>query len=389
MIRRYLGAVAVVAAGSALAVFIAASGPDMQLQSRTRQVPAVRTMQVSMQTVRMTVTTHGVVRPKTESDLTPEVEGRVVYLAPMMVSGGFFAKGDILVKIDRVSYELAYEQSQAHLATVRSELEIAEKSYQRRQELVVRESISQSQYDDAQNRVTVARASLREAVARVALAERDLERTRLTAPYDGRVRTERIAEGQFVRRGESIATLYSVDFAEVRLPIDDEDLAFLPLSLAEAVGERRAMLKVILRAKFAGAEHSWEGRVVRTEGEMDSKTRMFNVVAEVEAPYQQAGDRPPLTAGLFVEAEIFGHEFENVVVVPRSALQAENQLYIVSADQRLVFRDADILRVTSDSAFIGGGVEDGETVCLSALHGNVLEGQLVRPQTASVVSATL
>ena len=92
--------------------------------------------------------------------------------------------------------------------------------------------MSESSLDGARNRLAIARASLREAKARVARAERDLERTRLIAPYDGRVRTERVDAGQFVNRGEAVATLYSIDFAEVRLPVHDDDLAFLPLSLA-------------------------------------------------------------------------------------------------------------------------------------------------------------
>ena len=377
-IKRYLGPAAVVMAGIALAALIIATGPEVDTESRPEEIPAVRTMQALAQAVRMTVTTYGTVVPKTESNLVAEVSGRVVAVAPSMVSGGFFAEGDVLVEIERIDYEVALEQSRANLASAQSELANAEKAYERQQELRVRQSVSESQRDDAFNRRAVARASLREAAARMARAERDLERTRLTAPYDGRVRTERIDAGQFINRGESIATLYSIDFAEVRLPVRDEDLAFLPLSLERVTTTEGAMPKVVLRAPFAGVERSWPARVVRTEGELDAKTRMINLIAQVATPYEQPGDTPPLTVGLFVEAEIIGRTFKDVVAVPRSALQAGGLLYVVAVDGRLEFRDVELLRVTGETAYLRGGVAAGETICLSVLN-QAIEGQRVRP----------
>ena len=382
LIKRYLGPAVVVVAGVALAVLIVATGPTLDTQSRPEEIPAVPTLQALPQPVRMTVTAHGAVMPKTESSLVAEVSGRVVSVSPAMVSGGFFDAGDVLVEIERIDYEVALEQSRAHLASAESEMANAERAYQRQSELSETRSVSESQRDDALNRLTIARASLREANARIARAERDLERTRLVAPYDGRVRTERIDAGQFVNRGESIATLYSIDFAEVRLPVRDEDLAFLPLSLARTTNEENTMPQVVLRAAFAGVERSWRASIVRTEGELDPETRMVNLIAQVARPYDQPEDTPPLTVGLFVEAEIFGSTFDDVVVVPRSALQAGDRLYVVGTDGRLAVRDVDVLRVTGEAAYLRAGIEAGETICLS-IPTSAIEGQRVRPVGAS------
>lgn len=378
VIRRYLGPAVVVVAGIALAALIIATGPDLDTQSRPEEIPAVQTMEALPQPVRMTVTAHGTVMPKTESSLVAEVSGRVISVSPAMVSGGFFAEGDVLVEIERIDYEVALEQSRANLASAQSELVNAEKAYQRQDELTETQSVSESQRDEALNRLTIARASLREAKARIERAQRDLERTRLVAPYDGRVRTERIDAGQFVNRGESIATLYSIDFAEVRLPVRDEDLAFLSLSLARTTGSESTMPEVVLRAPFAGLARSWPAIVVRTEGELDPDTRMVNLIAQVARPYDQPGGTPPLTVGLFVEAEIIGRTFDDIIAVPRSALQAGERLYVVDADGRLASRDVDVLRLSGQTAYLRGGIVAGETVCLSFLTG-AIEGQRVRP----------
>ena len=386
-LKRYFGPVVVVAGGVVLAIVIVATGPEVTVQPAVDRAPVVETLRVRSETVRMSVAAHGTVVPKTQSNLVAEVSGRVVSVAPAMVSGGFFVKGDVLVEIERLDYDVALERARANLASAESELDNAGKAYERRRELTESDSISQSQHDDAQNRLAVARASLRAAAAQVSRAERDLERTRLVAPYDGRVRTERVDAGQFVNRGEAVAALYSIDFAEVRLPVRDEDLAFLPLSIGRAVEDGDATTPVILRASFAGKDRTWHAKIVRAEGELDPQTRMVNLIAQVEAPYDQPGDAPPLTVGLFVEAEIVGTEFEGVVKVPRSAMVAGERVRVVTPDNRLEFRSVGVLRRTGDTIFLSGGVADGESICLSELP-IATEGQRVEPASRVVETNT-
>lgn len=379
--RRNLKVIAIILGGVLLAALIVATGPDIEIQAERQRIPSVPTMSVSTRTIRMTIESQGTVAPNVESDLVAEVAGRIVAVAPSMVAGGFFAKHDMLVQIEPVDYEAGLGEAAARLASARSELTNAEKYFERQQELATRESISQSQYDEARNRLTVAQAAMRQAVIGRARAERDLARTRLAAPYDGRVRTKRVDVGQFVRRGEVIATLYSIEAAEVLLPIRDEDLAFLPLSLAEAAQGAGKQPRVLLRARFAGGEREWEGSIVRTEGELDPATRMVNLIARVEAPYRQAGGLP-LVAGLFVRATIFGHRYDGIAAIPRSALQGGGRVYVVGPGDRLEFRTVDVLRVENDTAFLRSGLAEGETICVSALR-EAIDGQQVRSTPAA------
>ena len=366
----------VLAVGVGVAALIVATGPTTVKQPSRPDTPVVQATPVQPRWVQMTVRAHGEVMPKTESNLVAEVAGRVVNVAPAMVSGGFFAKGNVLVEIESVDYKVALEQARAHLASRRSELDTAEKDFGRLEELAETQFVSESVRDAASNQLAVARATLRSAEASLERAERDLARTRITAPYDGRVRTERVDVGQFVNRGETIASLYSIDYAEVRLPVRDVDLAFLPLSLANRQSGEPPP-KARLRAEFAGAEHFWVADVVRTEGELDPLTRMVNIVAQVPKPYEPAGASPPLTVGLFVEAEIFGNWVEDVFVVPRTALQEGGKVYVVAEDGRLSFRDVTLLRRTGETVYLQGELASNEVICLSPLA-NAVEGQRVR-----------
>ena len=384
MIKRFLLPIVIIAGGFALAGIIVATGPKLEQLPPPNNAPIVRTWRADAETVQLTSITHGTVLPRTESELIPEVSGRVISMSDSMVSGGFFSEGDILLQIDPLDYEVALEQARAALASAESELDNADRAYKRQLDLAKRQSASQSQQDDAQNRLRFAQASLREAQARLSRAERDIQRTKITAPYDGRVRSERVDIGQFVTRGQAIASLYATDMAEVRLPIHDEELAYLELPLAGS--DLSAQPTVLLRARFAGADHTWEGKVVRTEGELDPQTRMINVIAQVDSPYEQI-DKPPLAVGLFVEAEIIGTQVNDVFILPRSALQANEQVYVINSENRIEFRDVDILRIVDEDVYIKSGFSIGDTICLSTLT-NAIEGMQVRPVDEAGLAAS-
>ena len=189
------------------------------------------------------------------------------------------------------------------------------------------------------------------------------------------MRSERVDTGQFVRRGTSLGTIYAVDFAEVRLPIQDEELAYLDLSLApddDAPGT-----PVLLHARFAGSDYTWEGSVVRTEGELDAASRMVHVVARVADPYRARDGRPPLSVGMFVDADILGTTITDAVRLPRSAMRGDDQVMVVVDGNRLQLRQVDVLRRERDDVLISSGLSAGELVCVSPLPATV-DGMRVR-----------
>jgi len=140
--------------------------------------------------------------------------------------------------------------------------------------------------------------------------------------------------------------------------------------------------EVQLRAEFAGEPRTWIGRIVRTEGEIDAKSRMVHLVARVEDPYGQNGTTgsAPLAVGLFVDAEIQGRRVENVFVLPRTALRTDagsDLVYVVDAGDRLRFKTVDVLRAKREDVVIGGGLRPGDRVCVSPLAAAV-DGMAVR-----------
>ncbi|MEE9253764.1 MAG: efflux RND transporter periplasmic adaptor subunit [Pseudomonadales bacterium] len=335
----------------------------------------VRVLEVTPKQVKLSVHSQGTAVPKTQSELVPEVSGRVTWISPSLVAGGFFETGEVLLKIDERNYRTAVERSRANVSRAEAEYEHARFEHGRLVQLEKRQLTSRSAMEGALRTMRVAEASMSDASAALEQAEFDLERTQIQAPFTGLVSTERVDLGQFVSRGNAVATLYASGTVEVRLPIADHQLAYLNLALGHrGLIDISVAPPVTLTADYAGKIYTWEGHVVRTEGQIDAKSRMVNVVASVDNETAET----PLTVGLFVEAEIEGRLAEDVVVLPRNALRNGNQVLVVDDDDRLRYRDVKPLRMYRDQVLIREGLEAGERVCISPLQ-TVIDGMPVEP----------
>ena len=230
-----------------------------------------------------------------------------------------------------------------------------------------------------------ARARLKAAEANLTLARIKRSRCELRAPFAGRLQSKNIGLGQFIQPGDKLARIYSTDVAEIRLPLSSSQLGFLDLPLGapelEPFDKAQDRLgrgpKVSLSAQFAGKMQTWEGRIVRTEGTLDESTGVLYAVAEVQAPYQQKDNRPPLLSRLFVQAEIEGKAMQGVFVLPQLAMNASQEVLLVDAGQKLHIRRVDVLRNEPDRILVKGGLNAGDRLVISGIDVPV-EGMTVR-----------
>ena len=209
------------------AFVLVATAPSVENVVPERSLPAVRVRDPEPTRLRLRVRSQGTVAPRTESALVPEVSGRIVWVAPSLVSGGFFDAAEPLLRIESRSYEMAVARAQAAVARARSEVDFAADELKRQQGLSARNVASPAQLSAARRADGVAKANLVDATIALEQAQWDLERTEVLAPYRGRVREEHVDVGQVVGPNAPVATLYATEFAEVRLPSADHQLAYL------------------------------------------------------------------------------------------------------------------------------------------------------------------
>jgi RND family efflux transporter MFP subunit len=363
--------VAVILAALFAARAIISSKPEAGRQPPPAPVLAVEATRVQPVEFQVFVTADGTVQPRTMSTLIPEVPGRVIEVSSSFREGGFFERGDVLLRIEPRDYELALSSAEAQVAQASAALE---------QELALAEVVKNDWKQLGKTapdlglrkpQIAAARAALLSAESQLERAKVDLARTRIRAPYAGRVLEQNVDIGQFVTVGTALAKVYAVDYVEIRLPLSNRQLEFVDLPERyrdDQGGHDTEGPAVTIEATIGQSTYRWEGRIVRAEGAIDTQSRQLYVVAQVDNPYARGPEgRPPLRIGQFVSARIHGRTLQDVYVLPRSALREGDSLLLVDADSRLRHQSVRVLWSDEKQAVISEGLQPGDVVTLTGL----------------------
>lgn len=334
----------------------------------------------------LSVTAQGEVLPKREIELVAQVAGQIVSVQDNFVAGGFFAKNEKLIQIDDRDYQVAVLQAKAQVAAAQQR--VAEEEGLARQAKREWRDLGNQRANDLFMRkpqLAAAKANLASAEGALALAELNLERTRVVLPFDGRVKTLHADLGQFVSTGSPIATVYDSSLVEVRLPLTEKQAALIDLPLVPKISDRRARPPVRISASVAGSSHEWLGQLVRTDAFVDAQSRMYFAVVEVNDPFGlDAPHAPinqahvPLLPGLFVDAEISGKLIENVIELPREALFKRDKLLVLSEDNVANIQHVEVLHSDVETVWLKAPLTR-DTLVATEKQFLISEGSTVTP----------
>jgi len=368
-----LGFVAILGGGAILLVVLQQMRPKPEERITDTPPPSVFIIEARPQTTTVDVVTQGEVQPRTDINLTAQVQGRVESLSQKFVNGGQFSAGDVLLRIEDTDYRLALTRAEARVAQAEQVL----RQEQAEAQLAARDweelgdgsppsdlTLRKPQLAQAQANYEAAKADERE-------ARLNLDRTIIRAPFDGRVRSRAVGQGQFVAPGAQLGRVFSTDVAEIRLPLTDADLATLRLPLAFTASEDDPGPEVLLEAVVGASQNQWLGHIRRTEGAIDPATRQIGAIVVVEDPYGSGSDNGvPLAIGLFVNATIRGRPIDNAFVIPTTALYGRDLVYIVDDKNILERRTVQTASVDSEKVIVVSGLKKGDRIVVSPLRGN-------------------
>jgi RND family efflux transporter MFP subunit len=337
------------------------NGPEADKELPPPLIPVVNVMGVRVDAEQLVISTQGRVESVRKTQAASEVMGRVVMVSPKFEVGGQFSHDEIMLEIDDADYVSALAAAESSLAEAR--LLLAQE--QARADQAGRDwgKLGRGEASDLVLRkpqIESAQAHITAATAAVGKAKRDLERTKLRAPYDCRVEATYTDLGSYIMIGARLADLYSADAFEARVPVTLEELGYLDKD--KIIGS-----KVIVNALLGGVDRQWHGSIVRNEGVVDQQTMTMYLVVGIK-PQSEAGPYrlPPL--GLFVQAEIQGGVMEGVIKVPRSALRPDNTLLTVNAANELELTPVTLARTLEKSVLVSAGLSDGAKVIVSPME---------------------
>ena len=313
------------------------------------------------------ISSNGTTKPLTQTVLTAEVGGEVIYRSKKFSEGSSVIEGEILAKIDDTDLQLQYKNALLQLANaeVQYSLQLAEAEVAKEAWEKIGGGVA-SDLTLKKPQLKQAEAFLEVAKAQVSSAEKKLNKTEIVAPYAGRIQSVNIDLGTTIIPGQPVGALYTSSEIEVTLAVKDNDLQFLsiPMDGRKLDPSEQALVKI--KSFYKGKNQTWIGRLERVDGVIDPITRMINLIAVFKNDFIET-DKPNLPIGLFVEAQIDGIILKDIFSIPVNAISENNEVYIVNNDSELVSRKLSILKKYSDFVIVKDGLKAGERIVISKL----------------------
>lgn len=374
--------------GFLLIFLLAVFAPRASTKTSEKYIPTVKVIKAVKQDLHIPVYSQGMISPKHEVKLISLVRGPVTYVSPNFVDGGYVAEGELLLSVSDRTYLQDKALVEANLARAKA-AQVARQS-----ELRVRGTL----------RTDAGVSQLREVNSAVKAAEADVEKiddliaaTQFKAPFSGLIRGANINVGQMINAGSPIAAVFSIDTVIVSLPLSDKqlNLVSLPDIIIRNIprsdstqGEEKNVAKNIekdsdlenkkqnfpsvkIMVDFDGQNYYWTGKLVRSAGGRNELNRLQYVIVEIDKPYakdESQPNRPPLSPGLFVQAQIEGRLLKDIIKLPRKTLKANQKIWGVNAEGVLQSFDVELIYKGKEFIYVSKGIETDANIIITDLE---------------------
>ena len=313
------------------------------------------------------ISSNGTTTPLTQTVLTAEVGGEVIYRSKKFAEGASVIEGEILAKIDDTDLQLQYKNALLQLANaeVQYSLQLAEAEVAKEAWDKIGDGVA-SDLTLKKPQLKQAEAFLEVAKAQVSSAAKKLNKTEIIAPYAGRIQNVNIDLGTTIIPGQPVGAMYTSSEIEITLAVKDNDLQFLSIPMDGRKLNPSEQASVVIESFYKGKTQSWEGKLERVDGVIDPITRMINLIAVFKNDFIET-DKPNLPIGLFVEAKIDGITLKNIFEIPINSISKDNEVYIVDKNNQLELRKLNVLKKYSEFVIIKDGLRAGERIVTSKL----------------------
>ncbi len=376
--------------GIIITVLIVKLQPQMTHNTIERPSVAVNYVEAKQYNLKPEIIGFGTIEPDLDLQAKAEVTGRIVYIHPRLKKGEIFKKGALLLKIDDKDYLLQHKQAQAdllaneakltemqlsidnnelELALAYEKLKVRQNEFDRKEKLSKTGSVSQSSLDaEKQNllqqrqeiqklinqkttlpsQLKVTEAMLDIAQAKLEKSQRDIHRTEIKMPFNGRISHVYTELDQYMPTGSSLFDAFGLDkvIINAQFPLDQFSLfaknfnrnQLKDSNLADGTNMTSVLASLQLNAIIidaSGTFEPWQGKVERFSDNLDPKSRTVGVIISVEGSYHKMkpGSKPPLLAGMYMKVILQGQS-KDFIALPRFTLH-QGQVFKITDNNKL------------------------------------------------------
>ncbi|MCF2858242.1 efflux RND transporter periplasmic adaptor subunit [Pseudoalteromonas sp. SMS1] len=363
-----------------LVMFITANPPKAKRgQGKPQAQMSVDFTTITAAPFTMNISSYGVVQPRTQSMLVAQVSGEISEINDNFRDGGFFEKGELLLRIDDRDYLAEVQVAKATLLSAQQAL-LEEQARGKQAELDWQRLGDGTQPSDLVLRkpqLAAQQANVLSAQAKLSKAELALERTQIIAPFAGRILSKKVDLGQVISTNSQLAEIFAIDYVEVRLPINNRDLAFLTLPEQSREGTKHGDFARVVLSSDLGVEQQWVGKIVRTEGAINELSQQLYVVAQIDDPYSVTQqDNFAIKIGQYVNAQIAGRTLDDAITIPNSAIYQGSYVYVLDENDLLMRKEIVLAWQSDENAIVKSGLTVGMRLVTTPL-GQVSSGTRV------------
>lgn len=410
--------IAVLAVSLVVATYLVTSRPQARANPPAQIVVPVNVIAANIETIRPVLQLYGEIASGREAEIRCMVEGRLIHLETTFRTGSYVKRGTDLAVIDPFEYEVAEREQSADLAEASAkirelnsdlsaerrllklldeQINLRERDRDRVANLAKKNQVSEKAFDDAKldlntarqqrlqgeqivdslvSRIEQQKAVVERHRAQLERAKRDLSDTTIVAPFNGFLQDIEVANGKRVSVGESIGRLIDADDLEVRFEIPNADYSRLVQGSLQGLNVERHPLqgkKVTLNWRLGSNSFTYFAIIERVGAEIDSSTGGVELFARIVD-----GPSEILRPGAFVEVAVPDIDYEDVVVLPATAVSRDQTVYIVEND-RLIAKQIRLVRKFADQAYVKGDIPPGAHIVAEQFP-DIGPGVAVRPK---------
>lgn len=410
--------------------------PDLPVKPAGDRARLVETATLELRSMAPQAIGFGKIAPKLEWKAIAEVTGKIVFRHPRLEKGQVLQAGTEILRIDPLDYELKLVQAQADLKSAqtslaklnqeednlkqtlkieRNRLEIANKELQRKQNLRTKGLTSQSDVDqqeqsalsqrklvlDIENQIglmpdekRVAQALVKVNASKVDEAQRSLEKTIITLPYDLRIASVDVEQNQVVNLQQTMVTAHGMGVMEVEAQLSIHDMQTLASSLGEFGRDANGIpqpdmtfINAYIELSSGSLKATWPAKVARISETVDPNQATAGVILEIEQDYRNLNptSAPPLVNGMFVRAVIEGQANPSWVI-PERALHGD-KIYLMNQENQLEIHAVQVLYRRDNQVVIDGDFNQGDQLIVNDLL-PAIEGMLLKTANNSDQEST-
>lgn len=350
----------IITATAIMIYIIFANPPQMKKEITKVSKIQVEVKNLNKEKFQVFLDSYGTAQASTKTTLTSQVSGKIIFINENFKNGGYFKKGDLLVQIEDEDYKADVKIANAQLILAKQTL--LEEQAKAKQ---AKEDWKKFNIDEKPDDLVLRVPQLQSSIATVEAKEADLQkaklnlnRTKILAPYDGRVIEKSISIAQVISNNAQIGTIFSNDNIEVRLPIKNKDLNLIDINLDAKVEFISQLSNKI-----------YEGKIVRSESTIDENTKQLYLIAQIDENISN------LKIGEYLKAKIEAKKLENVIIIPNETIYQSSYVY-VQKDGILEKRVIEISWQNDEYAVISNGLKENDNLILTTL-GSVKSGTKV------------